>query len=272
MNRRTFLCGFTFAVGVRSLAVEAQTAGKVYRVGYLGITPSTQYLWDGFLEGLRDHGYVEGRNLVIERRFSEGREDRFPALVAELLRHKVDVIVTASTAAARAAKEATGTVPIVLAGVFEPEKTGLVASLARPGGNITGISNQIGEVQSKGMQLLKELVPRMTRLAILWNPDNQGSAMGWEEQKPLASALGLTLISVEIRKLADVEPALARLAQERPDALSLHLVLGPYRSRIIEFAAKNRLPTAVGVQGLGGAGSVNVLRAGLPSYPPADRL
>src|SRR5262245_45583534 len=147
--------------------VSAQPAGKIYRVGFLGIAlpTRTQYVWDAFIDSLRDRGYVEGRNLVIERRFSEGREDRFAALVAELLRNNVDVIVTESTAGARAAKEATGTVPIVLSGVFEPEKSGLVVSLAHPGANVTGVSNQIGEVQLKGMQLLKEVLPRITRIA-----------------------------------------------------------------------------------------------------------
>ena len=228
--------------------VHAQTTGKTYRIGFLGITkptPATQHLWDAFLEGLRDHGYVEGRNLVIERRFSEGREDRVPALVTEILQRNVDIIVASSTSGARAAKEATRTVPIVVAGVVEPEKTGLVASVARPGGNVTGISSQITEVQLKGMELLKEVLPRIKRLAVLWNPDNQGSAMGWEEQKPQARALGLTLISVEIRKPADLEPALARLAEERPDAFTPYLVLGPYRDRIIDFAVRNRLPTLV---------------------------
>ena len=228
------------------VVAHAQPSGKVYRIGFLGVTrptPATQHVWDAFLEGLRDRGYVEGRNLVIERRFSEGREDRYAVFVMELLRDNVDVIVTASTAAARAGKEATGTVPIVLAGVFEPEKTGLVASLARPGGNLTGVSNQIGEVQSKGMQLLKEVLPRITRLAVLWNPDNPGSATAWDEQKQQAKALGLALISIEIRTPADVESALARLAQERPDALTPYLVLAPYRGRIIDFALKNRLPT-----------------------------
>jgi len=216
------------------LAAEAQPAGKVYRIGYLGITASTTEL-DSFLDALRELGYVEGRNLVIERRFSEGREDQFAGLVAEVLQRNVDVIVAASTAAARAAKAATSTVPIVLAGIADPEKTGLVSSLARPGGNVTGVSNQIADIQSKLMELLKEVVPRAKRLGVLWNPDNPGSVVSWEQQKPRAAALGLTLISVEIRSPADVEPALTQVARQRPDALHLYLVLLPYRQALTSY-------------------------------------
>jgi putative ABC transport system substrate-binding protein len=146
------------------LAGEAQQAGKVYRIGWLGVTPpsSPDALWEAFIAGLRERGYVEGQNMVLERRYSEGREDRFPGFAAELVQMKVDVIVVASTQAARAAKAATSSIPIVLVGILDPERTGLVASLGRPGGNVTGISTPLLELQAKQLQLFKEAMPRLS--------------------------------------------------------------------------------------------------------------
>jgi putative ABC transport system substrate-binding protein len=231
------------------LAGAAQQPGKLYRIGWLGITPPTspalQSPVKAFVQGLRDRGFVEGRNVIIERRFSEGREDRHTAFVAELVQMKVDLIVTASSAATHAAKQATSTIPIVMLAVASPERQGLIASLANPGGNVTGISNQLGgDFSGKTFQLLKESVPRLSKVAILWNPDNQGSATSFREgDVPAANALGVALVSLEVRGPHDIDRALKTIASERPGALWLHLTALPFRARLVEFAAANRLPT-----------------------------
>jgi hypothetical protein len=151
----------TLSFVLAPLAAEAQPAGKVWRIGWLGISGSTPP--EALVAGLRERGYVEGQNIVIERRYSEGREERFPGYVAELVQMKVDLILVVNTQGALAAKAATSSIPIVLAGVLDPDRTGLVASLGRPGGNVTGISNQLLEVQSKHFQLIKEALPHLTR-------------------------------------------------------------------------------------------------------------
>jgi len=178
VTRRAFLGSLTGALLAAPLAVEAQQAGKVYRIGLLGITQPTssnlQRPLEAFLKALRDHGFIEGQN-VIERRYSEGREDRHTTFVTEFLQMKVDLIVTTSSAAARAAKQATSIIPIVMLAVANPERQGLVTSLAYPGGNVTGTSSQLGgDFSSKMFQFLKESVPRLSKVAILWNPDNLG--------------------------------------------------------------------------------------------------
>ena len=250
IDRRTFLGVLTGGLLAAPLAAKAQPAGKVYRIGWLAITPPTsapfQRLSESFLQGLRDHGFVEGQNVIIERRYSEGREDRHTAFVAELVQMKIDLIVTATSAAAHAAKRATSTIPIVMLAVANPERQGLVVSLAHPGGNLTGISNQIGgETSGKVFQVLKETVPKLSKLGIIWNPDNQASAMSFREgEVPTANALRVALVSLEVRGPGDLDYAFTTIASERPDALWVHLVAAfPFRVRLLEFAAKNRLPT-----------------------------
>src|SRR5499427_5250659 len=247
IDRRTFLAGTGAVLLAAPLAAEAQQAGKVWRIGYLGITtPSLgDPLWEVFRTGLREHGYTEGQNLVIERRFADGREERYPGMVAELIAMKVDVLVVSSTHGALAAKAATSSIPIVLVAVADPERTGLVASLGRPGGNVTGISNQFLEVQAKQYQLFKEALPRLARLGILWNPTNEASALAWRETENQARALGMTAISGAIASPAELEPTLAAVAARRPDGLYVSLTMTPYRQRIIEFALSRRLPTLV---------------------------
>jgi putative tryptophan/tyrosine transport system substrate-binding protein len=248
-------------------AGEAQQAGKVYRIGWLGVTPPTtppvQRLDEAFLQGLRDHGFVEGQNVIIERRYTEGREDRNIAFVAELVQMKVDLIVAGGSTAAHAAKQATSTIPIVMLVVGNPERQGLVASLAHPGGNVTGMSNQLGgEASGKMFQLLKESLPRLSKVAILWNPDNQGSAISFREgEVPAAKALGVALVSVAVRSAGDIDRALTTIASERPDALWVHLVAFSFRARFLEFAAAHRLPTVA-------QSSVWPQSGGLMSYGP----
>jgi putative ABC transport system substrate-binding protein len=194
------------------------------------------------VQELQDRGYVEGKNLIIERRFMEGHEQEHAVgFVAEFLRLPVDLIVTPNTVAALAARRATTTVPIVTVGVADPERTGLVASLARPGGNVTGVARTEDE-PGKQLQLLKEAVPKLRRVALLWNPDNRASADNWEKAQVVAPGLGLTLVSVEVRGPGDLEVSLTRALQERAEGLFAQDAMGPYRVRLGEWAAKTRLP------------------------------
>jgi putative tryptophan/tyrosine transport system substrate-binding protein len=186
MTRRTLRLLVTLTIGLLSapLTSDAQQAGKVYRIGWLATAPRTtpglQRIEEAFLQGLRDHGFVEGQNVIIERRYSEGRQDRYAALVTEFVHMPVDVMITGNSAAVRAATQATSTIPIVMLGVANPERQGLVASLARPGGNVTGMSNQLGgDLSGKMFELLKEALPQLSKVAIIWNPDNLGSAISF---------------------------------------------------------------------------------------------
>ena len=224
---------------------EAQRAEKVWRIGYLAnvppITPEVARNWNGFVDGLREHGYVEGRNLVIERRYAEGRADRWPELASELVRLKVDVIVVNTTPAALAAKNASSAIPIVQMGAIDPVGAGLAASLARPGGNVTGLAILFPELAAKGLALLKEARPGLSRVAVLWNAANPANASVLRETETAARASGLTLQSVPVRAPKDFEDA---FAQVRADGL---LVLGDVlmfqqRKQIAEFITQKRLP------------------------------
>jgi ABC-type uncharacterized transport system substrate-binding protein len=247
VDRRRFL--LTSLAGALSapLAAEGQQARKVYRIGWLGITPPapSDAGWEPFIAGLRELGYVEGRNIVFERRFTEGQGERHQAYVAELVRMEVDVILISNTQAGHAAKAATSSIPIILVGVADPDQTGLVASLARPGGNVTGVSNQAHAVVTKGLHFFREALPRLTKLAGLWNPSNEASALGWRMNEDHARALGMAAISGPIASPAELEPALAAVAAKHPGALMVHAVMAPYRKRIIEFALSRRLSTFV---------------------------
>jgi len=246
-TRRTFLSAVAGGLLAAPLAADAQQAGKVWRIGWLDITPPTTPVTrksqDAFIQALRDRGFIEGHNVFFERRYSEGREERHAAFVTELLGMKVDLIVTSSSAAVHAAKQATSTTPIVMLSVAVPERQGLVASLARPGGNVTGVSNQLAEVSGKMFQLLKETLPHLSKIAVMWNRDNLGSAISFQEgERPAAEALRVALVSLEVRGPEDLDRALTTLTSERPDALWVHVVAAPFRPRLLEFATKNRLP------------------------------
>ena len=261
MNRRMFLGTLAGGLLAAPLAAEAQQAGKVWRIGWLDITPPTtpapRKSQDAFVRAMRDRGFIEGHNVSFERRYSEGREERQAGFVTELLGMKVDLIVTSSSAAVRAAKQATSTTPIVMLSVAVPERQGLVASLARPGGNVTGMSNQLGEASGKMLQLLKETLPQLSKIAVMWNPDNLGSAISFNEgERPAAEALRVALVSLEVRGPEDLDRALRTLTSERPDALWVHIVAAPFRPRLLEFAAKNRLPTAAQVASWPQAGAL----------------
>jgi ABC-type uncharacterized transport system substrate-binding protein len=226
--------------------VEAQQAKKVHRIGYLlASSPSSANAAriEAFRQGLRDLGYIEGQNLIIEYRYAEGKVDRLADLAAELVGLKVDSIFAQSTASVQAAKKATTTVPIVSVS-GDPVGLGLVASLARPGGNVTGLTNFTSELAGKRLELLKEAVSRVSRVAVLWNPDALSSALRMRETEIAAPSLGIKLQPVAVREVNDFEHAFAALKKERADALF------PLRSplisnqvkRIVELAAKNRVP------------------------------
>ena len=226
--------------------VESTKPPKVPRLGYLDggwPTPEFQHLLDAFRHGLRELGYREGQSIAIEYRWAEGRYERLPQLAGELARLNVDVIVAGVAQAARAAKQATRDIPIVMVAAVDPVGFGLVKGLARPGENVTGLSNLSPELTAKHLELLKETAPRISRVAVLWNAANPVEVRLWRARQVAARALGLTLIPVEVRSPDDLAPALSKI-KGRPQAVHLSadpLLLGQ-RSEIIAFAAKHRLP------------------------------
>jgi putative ABC transport system substrate-binding protein len=251
MRLRTIGLISTLVLGLLAgpLPIEAQQAGKVYRIGWLrgSASPPTGSDHVAFRQGLRELGYVEGQNLVIEYRSSKGRSGRFPDLADELVRLKVDVIVTSpAPPLIRAAQGATRTIPIVMAGVFvDPVKAGFVASLARPGGNLTGITNLESELNPKRLELLKEAFPQITRVAILWPEYQQIQAM--KAVEATAQGLGIQVQSL-VRSQGPLEEylenAFSAISRERADALLVvySRLIRRHRAQIIEYTAKRRLP------------------------------
>ena len=250
MTRVSLFALLTLALLAAPLAAQVQQPGKVYRIGFLATFPPApggpNPLGDAFLDGLREHGYVEGQNLTIERRFSEGKADRLPTLVADLLRLDVRLIVALSSGPSLAAKIGTTTVPIVFVGVSDPIGTGLVANLARPGGNVTGLATIEWEAFSaKTLQVIKETLPRASRIAILKNPTNRMHALTVPQEQAAARTLAVTLQLVEARDVSELERAFEAAVRGRADVL--HVYGDPLtftqRARLAELAMKHRLPT-----------------------------
>jgi putative ABC transport system substrate-binding protein len=229
-----------------SFAAHAQQPAKVPRIGYLtgsssaGESPRVE----AFRQGLRDLGYVEGKNIAIEYRYADAKFDKLPALADELIRLKVDVLVVSTTLGVQAAKKATRTIPIVFSGVTDPVATGLVDSLARPGGNITGFTNIASVLSGKRLELLKETVPRLSRVAVLWDPRNAGSTPQWKESQLSAKELGLQLYSMEVSSDDKYESAFKEAIKARSAALAVTAdpLSNSHPKRIADLAAKNRLP------------------------------
>lgn len=227
---------------------EAQSGSKVYRIGLLGSSPPTSgssHLWEAFLQAMRERGYVDGQTILIEGRYSEGHDDRLPGLAAELVRLKVDAIVAGATQPAEAAKRATATIPIVMPNHSDPVATGIVASLSRPGGNVTGLSIQNPELTGKRLALLKEAVSKASRVAVLWSPTHNAHPRMLSDAQMAARELGIRVLQLSARGAADYAGAFSAMRTERVDAL---LVLGDLnfwrdRVQIAALAAKNRLPT-----------------------------
>jgi ABC-type uncharacterized transport system substrate-binding protein len=248
MPRRVFMASIAGGLLAAPLAAEAQQAGKVYRMGILGNVPLTDTegarLWGALMQGLRELGYVESQNVIVEHLSTEGRPERLPALATQLVRWKPDVIVVPSNSNALAARKATQTIPIVAATLSEG--SGAIASLARPGGNVTGITLFAPEIAGKQLELLKEIVPHVSRVAILWNPitgSNQGR-LYLDAAQSAARALGIQLQVLEARQPKDIERAFTAMSRERAGAL---LVLADamfilQRTQIADRAATAHLP------------------------------
>ena len=250
MDRRTFIGVLAASLLGATRAAKAQPAGKVYRIGLLAnaaaTDPAAARFYEAFRLALQERGYVEGRNLVIERRFADGRDERLPALASELIRLRLDVIVTTTGPGTEAAKAATSTIPIVMAGISDPVGRGLVTSLAHPGGNITGIANLQLDLYSKRVELLKSAVPKVARVVSIGNTASLGKlAAGRKEQEADAKAIGLTIVRVDLNAPSEWRSVTEAIVRERPDAL----VLSPapinfnLRREIAEFATTQRLPT-----------------------------
>jgi ABC-type uncharacterized transport system substrate-binding protein len=250
MTCRTLGLLITLALGllVAPLAADAQQVTKVHRIGRLvaGSSLSDSHLLEAFRQGLRDLGYIEGQNLVIEYRYAEGTPERLPDLAAELVRLPVEVIVAGGRNTIRAAQDATRTIPIVMAGTGDAVAFGFVASLARPGGNITGLSDLGAELPAKRLELLKEIVPQSARIAVLTNPAGPLHVSWMPNLTAAAQTLGVQLHVVEVRQAEELASAFAALAQARADALlvvSDPLLLNRQRARIVaDLAAQHRLP------------------------------
>src|SRR5262245_9807945 len=231
-----------FALGS---SVEAQQAKKVPVVGLLVTSPSlSQSTIDMFRQGLRDLGYIEGKNIVIEYRYTEGRGDQLSDLVAELVRLKVDVIVTGATIVVRAAMQLTGTIPIVMTGTGDPVATGLIASLARPGGNVTGLSALGPELTTKQLELLKEAFPQVSRVFFLYNGANASTVVALKELEAAASAMGVQLQASDVRVAKDIEPAFSAAARRQANGLLVlrEALYQAQRTRIVSLAAQKKLP------------------------------
>jgi putative tryptophan/tyrosine transport system substrate-binding protein len=249
-----------------SFPAEAQQAKKVARIGYLSRSSESGNLprIAAFRQGLRDLGHIEGQNFVIEYRYAEGKSDRLPALAADLLQLKVDVIVAPGTGPVSAAKKATRTIPIVMVNAADPVGDGFVSSLAWPGGNVTGLSNIAPDLSGKRLELLKEAIPKASRMAILWNPVVPQRSIEVKETEVVAHILGVQLQSVKARAAGDLEPAFSAMIEGRANAL---IVLGDgmfnaHRTRILSLAVKSRLPAMYSEEEY-------VLAGGLMVYAPS---
>jgi putative tryptophan/tyrosine transport system substrate-binding protein len=258
---------FCLVLGTMLLALglpaEAQQSAKIPRIGFLIASTPSNYVTriETFRQAMRELGYVEGKNITIEYRYAEGKAERLREIAAEFVSLKVDVFVTAANATA--AKEATKTIPIVFAAIADPVASGIVDSLAKPGGNLTGLTVLAPELTGKRLELLKEAAPKITRVAFLWNPSNPGDVPLWKEVEAASGALGLQVRSLEVRSLTDFDNAFATATKERVEAFTMTLnpFINSYRPRILDFVAKNRLPAIFGVPDIVEAG-------GLMSYGP----
>jgi len=247
LARLTMITWLTAAVAIlicaAPLAAEAQ-AGKILRIGYLTLDPGNPYR-AAFRQGLAELGYVEGQNIVLEIRTGDRRPERLPELAAELVRLKVDVILATGNPAIAAAQKTTTSIPIVMAVANDPVALGFVASLARPGGNITGLTLQAEEIAAKRLQILKEALPSLSRVAVLWDPGFLGSRRGVKEAEAVAPTLGVQLHLVEVQRAGELDGAFAAAVKERAGATFIGggAMLFAHRIQVAELAVKRRLPT-----------------------------
>lgn len=265
ISRRKLIIALGASALTAPLSSFAQQPAKVFRIGLLSpFSPADTALWhQAFRQGLRDLGWIEGKNISIDYRYAEGRNDRLADFADDLVRSKVDVIVTSVTPDAAAAKKATGTIPIVMASAGDPIASGFVGSLARPGGNITGLSQMAPELAGKRLEMLKEIVPRLSRVAVLWNPEDQMSAINWKEIQLPARKLGVQLHSMEARSLKALDKLFDDAAKAHIGALVImpNSVFVMNLKRIADLAAKHRLPSIFHITEFANAG-------GLIAYGP----
>ena len=266
MRRRQFITLLGGAAATWPLAARAQQPAKIPRIGFLGNSTATMEanLIGPLRDGLRELGYEEGRNVIIEFRWANGKYDQFPALVAELLAAKVDVIITAGTPATLAIKKATSTVPLVFIAVGDPVGTGVVPNLGRPGGNITGLSSIAPDLEGKRLELLREVVPKLSHVAFFLNPANAFHTASMRQARVAAQSLGIKLQPMEVNKSEQLDGAFASIVKEKPDALLIlaDRVFLHNRKRMMEFAIQQRLPSVNAYRELVEAG-------GLISYGPS---
>jgi putative ABC transport system substrate-binding protein len=256
MRRREFITFLGSAAAAWPFDALAQQAGKVWRMGF--IAHGHESFYDALFEGLREYGYEEGRNLIVERRYARGQAERFKEFAAEMVRLNVDIIIVVTTPAALAVMNATKTIPIVHPNAIDPLNTGLIASLAHPGGNLTGGAQLTAEASAKRLAILKEVVPGLSRAAALWNPANAAIVFSWKETQDTARALGVLLQSHEVQGPKDFAAAFAMIAEEHPDALLVlqDAVTMQQRNEIIDFAIQKRLPSMFQEKGWAVAGGL----------------
>jgi putative tryptophan/tyrosine transport system substrate-binding protein len=265
VKRREFITLLGGAAAAWPFDALAEQAGKVWRMGF--IAHGHESFYDALFDGLREYGYEEGRNLIVERRYARGQAERFKEFAAEMVRLNVDIIIVVTTPAALAVKNATKMIPIVHPNAIDPLSTGLIASLAHPGGNLTGGAQLTAEVSAKRLEILKKVVPGLSRAAALWNPDNSAIVFSWKETQGAARALGITLQSHEVQGPKDFSAAFASIAEQRPDALLVlqDAVTMQQRNEIIDFAIQKRLPSMFQEKGWAAAGGLMSYGENLPS-------
>ena len=247
MDRRTFLAGTGAVLLAAPLTVEAQPAGKVVRIGLLSLAaldPASAVRWQALRDRLRELGYVEGQNVVFESRWGDGQVGKLRSLAAELIGAKVDILVTAGSEAAQAAKQETSSIPIVMATGGDPVALGLATGLARPGGNVTGVISLIGELTVKRLELLKQLIPRASRVAFLRDPDNRSSAISLHAAESAAKSLGVVVQGFTVRNPGELDAAFTAMKRARTEAVILgeNTVFIAERRRIADLAVTHRLP------------------------------
>jgi putative ABC transport system substrate-binding protein len=261
VDRRAFIAAVTGALLAASSAAEAQPAGKVVRIGlldYAASDPASAARWKAFRDQLRWLGYVEGQNVVFESRWGDGQVGRLPSLAAELVDAKVDILVTAGSEAALAAKQATNSIPIVTATGGDPVESGLVAGLAQPGGNVTGVISLMSQLVGKRLELLKQLIPRASRIAILRDPDNHSSALNLRDAESAAKSVGVVVQGVSVRGPKDLDAAFLAMKRARTDAVILaeNTRFIADRRRIADLALMHRLPMMVAAKEYAEAGGL----------------
>lgn len=264
MSKKVFCLALVAMLFALSFSAEAQQPGKIRRIGFLGTGSAGGIYFEAFRQGLRELGYIEGQNIAIEYRYAEGKLERLSDLAAELVRLKMDVIVTAGTGGALPVKKATNTIPIVFTIVSDPIGAGLVASLARPGGNLTGLSSFSQDLSGKRLELLKEAIPNPSRVAVLYDPNDPSKVAEFKEIEVAARSLGVQLQALEVRGPGEFESAFKAATRVKAAALLVlpTTVTVTHRKPIAELATKSRLPTMWAESGLMDAG-------GLMSYGPS---